>query len=163
MSDERKIQRVEKLLAVSQAQERAAQQAFDLAKAAADDVQAKIIECERAMIERHEQFRQHLAGGTLNDLAGGYRDGVSSLRRQIAHLTAVRKLADSHLEDRRADLLAAMTRRRAAEIARERLAARQAAAQGRRETRLLDETHAAVMAAGGAWRGQAGRAERKQK
>ena len=153
MSDERKAQRVEKLLAISRGAERAARQAFDLARARVDEAQAQLVELELAMIARHEGARQRLAGGGRDGLAGAYRDGVSKLRLQIARAVSRLKALEAELEVRRADLLAAMTRRKAAQIVRERIQARQAACAARLETRQMDEAHAASrLAPAGAWR-----------
>jgi flagellar export protein FliJ len=161
MNDELKTRRVEKLLAVSRNAERAAKQAFDAARASADEIRIRLVELELAIIARHEAARRRLAGGGPDGLGGAYRDGVSALRRQIARLAARQKTADAQLEDRRAELLAAMTRRRAAEIVRGRILGRQAASAARRETRQMDEVHAAGGSAPAcAWRQDAGSIER---
>jgi flagellar export protein FliJ len=162
MNDERKVRRVEKLLAISRSSERAAQQAFDVARARSDEVQAGLVELELAMIARHEAARQRLADGGLDGLAGSYRQGVSRLRRHISRLVARQKAADAQLDDRRAELLAAMTRRRAAQIVRERLRGRQDVCAARQETRQMDEIHAARGPAPvGAWRQDVGSVERQ--
>ncbi len=144
MNDERKAQRVEKLLAMNRGAELAAQQAFDVARVRVDEVQAGLVELELAMIALHEAARQRLVDGGPDGLDGAYRDGVSKLRRQIARLMARQKTLDAELEGRRADLLVAMTRRRAAEIGRKKIQARQAACAARQETRQMDEMHAAT-------------------
>ena len=163
MNDERKVRRVEKLLAISRSSERGAQQAFDVARARGDEVQAALVELELAMIARHEAARQRLADGGPDGLGGSYRQGVSKLRRQISRLVARQKAADAQLDDRRAELLAAMTRRRAAQIVRERLRDRQDACAARQETRQMDETHAARGPAPvSVWRQDVGSVERQE-
>jgi flagellar biosynthesis chaperone FliJ len=88
---------------------------------------------------------------------------VSKLRRQISRLVARQKAADAQLDDRRAELLAAMTRRRAAQIVRERLRDRQDACAARQETRQMDETHAARGPAPvSVWRQDVGSVERQE-
>jgi flagellar export protein FliJ len=162
MNDERKVRRVEKLLAISRSSERGAQQAFDVARARSDEVQAALVELELAMIARHEAARQRLADGGPDGLGGSYRQGVSKLRRQISRLVARQKAADAQLDDRRAELLATMTRRRAAQIVRERLRDRQDACAARQETRQMDETHAARGPAPvSVWRQDVGSVERQ--
>jgi len=162
MSDERKLRRVEKLLAIGRSQEQAARQAFDRARAASEDIRARLAECEREIVVRHDQARERLLAGGQAELAQPYRDGVATLRRKIEKLAARRKAAAMRLENRRADLLAAMTRRRAAQIVRERLAARQASAEARKQTRQLDEAHAAAVAAGETRRADPAGIERQQ-
>ncbi len=162
MNDERKVRRVEKLLAINRSSERGARQAFDVARARGDEVQARLVELEFAMIARHEAARQRLAAGGPDGLAGSYRQGVSKLRRQIFRLVARQKAVDAQLEDRRAELLAAMTRRRAAQIVRERLRDRQDACAARQETRQMDEAHAARGPAPvSVWRQDVGSVERQ--
>ena len=163
MNDERKVRRVEKLLAISRSSERGAQQAFDVARARGDEVQAALVELELAMIARHEAARQRLTAGGPDGLGGSYRQGVSKLRRHISRLVARQKAVDAQLDDRRAELLAAMTRRRAAQIVRERLRDRQDACAARQETRQMDETHAARGPAPvSVWRQDVGSVERQE-
>ncbi len=162
MSDDRKTRRIGKLLAISRGAERAAQQAFDVARARADEVQAGLVELELAMIAQHEAARQRLAEGGPDSLGESYRQGVTKRRRQIARLAARQKAVDAELEDRRTDLRAAMTRRRAAQIACEKLLARQAAVAARQETRQMDEIHAArEPVPAGQWRQDVGSVERQ--
>jgi flagellar export protein FliJ len=162
MSDKLKMRRVEKLLAISRGAERAAQQAFDVARARADEVQARMVELELAMIALHEAARRRLAEGGPDGAGESYRQGVAKLRRSVSRTAARQKAADAELEARRTQLLAAMTRRRAAEIVRERLRARQAAVAARQETRQMDEAHAARgPAAASAWRQDAGSVQRQ--
>jgi len=161
MNDERKLKRVETLLAISRNAEQSAKQAFGLACGQADELGSRLAQLQREKIARHELARRRLIETGLAGLADSYRDGVSTLRRRIARLAARRKIVDAELEDRRADLLAAMARRKAAEIVRNRLRARQAARATRQEARRLDEAHAAVGAAPlSAWRQGAGGIER---
>ncbi len=160
MSDERKLKRVETLLAIGRNAEQAAQQAFDIARGQADELQSRLAQLESAMIAQHEAARQRLVEAGLANFAGSYRDGVSTLRRQIARLVAREKVVDAELEDRRADLFAAMTRRKAAEIVRDRLRARQVRRAAWLETRQLDEAHAAMHASPvSTWRQGAGSIE----
>lgn len=160
MSDERKLKRVETLLAIGRNAERAAQEAFDFARGLADELGSRLAQLERTMIAQHEAARQRLVELGVANFAGSYRDGVSTLRRKIAHLVARQKIVDTELEDRRADLFAAMTRRKAAEIVRDKLRARQAELAARLETRQLDETHAATGTQPvNAWRQDAGSVE----
>jgi len=162
MNDERKVRRVEKLLAISRSAERATQQSFDVARARSDEVQAGLVELELAMIARHEAARQRIVDGGPDSLGGSYRQGVSKLRRHISRLVARQKAADAQLDDRRAELLAAMTRRRAAQIVRERLRDRQDACAARQDTRQMDETHVASRSAPvSVWRQDVGSVERQ--
>jgi flagellar export protein FliJ len=152
MNNKRKLDRAGKLLAISQADERGVQQAFDIALAAADDIRAKLVEAELAMINRHELARQRLIGGGPAEPDQAYPDAVSKLRRQTTRLLTRQKQADAELEKKRDDLLAAMTRRRAAQLVCERLEADQSAGDARGETKQLDEVHAAALARRGSWR-----------
>jgi len=162
MSDERRARRVEKLLAISRSAERAAQQAFDLARARTDEVRARLVDLELAMIARHQAARQRIADGGPDGLGESYRQGVSRLRRQISRLAARQKTAEARLEGRRAELFEAMTRRRAAEIVRGKIQGRRAAVAARQETRQMDEAHAAgSYAPAGAWRQDVGSIERQ--
>lgn len=158
MSDERRWQRVEKLLAISENRERAARQAFDRARATAEENHARLVECERELIDRHEEARRRLLAGGPAESSRPYRDAVTALRQRITELMTERMVADSRLEKRRAELMEAMTRRRAVQIVRERLAARQATADARRQTRMLDDAHAA----GRRWRRDMADSERQE-
>jgi len=144
MSDERKPKRVETLLAIGRNAEQGAQQAFDLARGQGDELQSRLAELRCAMIAQHQAARKRLVEAGPANLADSYRDSISTLRRRIARMAARQKIVDAELDCRRADLLGAMTRRRAAEIIRDRLRARQATRQAHLETRQLDEIHAAM-------------------
>lgn len=162
MNDDRKMRRVEKLLALSLGVERAAQQAFDFARARSDEVQARLVELELAMIALHEAARQRLAEGGPDGPGESYRQGVTKLRRSISRAVARQKVVDAELEARRVDLLAAMTRRKAAQIVRERIEAREAAVAARLETRQMDEAHAASrLVQANPWRQDVGSIERQ--
>jgi len=157
MNDERNLKRVETLLVISRNAEQSAEQAFGLTRGQADELGTRLAQLQREKIAQHEAARQRLIETGLAGFADSYRDGVSMLRRQIARLAARRKIVDTELEDRRVDVLAAMTRRKAAEIVRNRLRARQAARAARQETRQLDEAHAAAGASPvSTWRQDAG-------
>ncbi len=144
MSDERKLRRVEILLAISRNAKQVAQQAFDDARGQADELKLRLAKLERAMIAQHQAARQRLVEAGQANFAGSYRDGVSTLRRQISLLVARQKIADTELEDKRADLVSAMTRYKAAKIVRDKLLACKAEHAARLETRQLDEAYAAT-------------------
>ena len=147
MNDERRIRRVQRLLEINQSRENAAKLEFDTAAATAEEVSTRIAQCEREVIARHERARERMLSGGLVALAQPYRDDAAAMRRKISHLVAKRKVAESVVEDRRVELIEAMTRRLAAEILQQRLADRQAVNEARQETRRMDESHAAVVAA----------------
>ncbi len=152
MSDERKLRRVETLLAISRNAKQAAQQAFDEVRGQADELELSLAKLERAMIVQHQAARQRLVEAGQANFAGSYREGISTLRRQISHLAARRKILDAEFENHRANLVSATTRHKAAKIVRDKLLASKAEHASRLETRQLDEAHAAMGSPGSAWR-----------
>ena len=144
MNDERKLRRVEILLAISHNAERAARQAFDDIRGQADELQLRRTQLEHAMTAQHQAARQRLVEAGQANFADSYRDGLSTLRRQISQLAARQKTVDTELEDKRAELVSAMARHKAATIVRDRLLASKLQHAARLETRQLDEAHAAM-------------------
>ena len=153
MNDERKLRRVETLLAISRTARQAAQQAFDEVRGQADELKLNLAKLERAMIAQHQAARQRLVEDGQANFAGSYREGISTLRRQISQLVARQKNIDTELENHRANLVSAMTRHKAAKIVHDKLLASKAEHASRLETRQLDEAHAAIGSLpGSAWR-----------
>jgi len=144
MNDERKLRRVETLLAISHNAERAARQAFDDIRGQADALQLRLTQLENAMSAQHQAARQRLVEAGQANFADSYRDEVSKLRRQVSRLATRQKIVEAKLEDKRADLVSAVARHKAAKIVRDRLLASKLQHAARLETRQLDEAHAAM-------------------
>ncbi len=146
MTDERKLKRVETLLTIDLGAEQVARQALDFARGQADELLSRQEQLRRALSERHGLARRRLMETGRADFADSYREGISQLRRRMGHLASQRKAVDEQLDLRRAQLSAAMKRRKSVEILRDRLRSCRIRAEARVETRQLDEVHAATRA-----------------
>jgi len=144
MSDERKLRRVETLMSISRNAEQAARQAFDDVRGQADELQLRLAQLERAKTAQHQAARERLVEAGQANFADSYRDGLSTLRRQISQMTTRQKTVETELEDKRADLVSAIARHKAAKIVRDRLLANKAQHAARQEMRQLDEAHASI-------------------
>lgn len=144
MNDERKLRRVETLLAISHNAERAARQAFDGLRGQADELRLRLTQLEHTVIAQHQAARQRLVEAGQANFADSYRDGLSTLRRQISQLATRQKTVETELEDKRTALVSAMARHKAAKIVRDRLLTSKVQHAARLETRQLDEVHAAT-------------------
>ena len=146
MSDQQQ-HRVEVLLAIRQREEDDARRVFDHVRGREDFHRRRIAELEGLLAAQTEEARRRLVAGEGGEAASTYRAAVAELRRAIGEQRALLRPLEPMVEKGRAEVMRAVSRRKAAAVLRDRLLGRRSALLARAETRQIDDAHAVRLAA----------------
>ena len=144
----RRNHRAEMLLRIRRREEEAARRAFQEARGLADAAERQVARLRELLARQNDAARCELLGAAGGRADRPYRTIAGELLAEIAQRQADLQRHDQTLRRRRAELAGTITRRKAAEIVRRKLASQQSARAARVEAQQSADAHACRSAGG---------------